>query len=130
MIEKDKITIGKLGFSLDDIFNCKDDLLELQKKIEGSENYARTILWLAWKFLEEKVGHITNKDYSKRIKKTPQNSIQILENLVVFNLLDNYKRGKFRAILFHLKNPVMLRELVPYAKKAIGLDDKLQRKLK
>ena len=112
---------GILGFSLEDINDGTDDFLELQKKIERSENYARTTLWLAWKFFEEKKGYTTNKEYSMFIKKMPQNSIQFLDSFVIFNVLSNYKRGKFRAIIFHLKSPEILRGLVPYAKKTLGL---------
>ena len=123
-------TSKKLGFSLSDITNSIDDELELEKKLKNSIDYSKSLLWLSYKFLEEKKGYVTNKELSQFLKKIPQNTIQIMNIFVIHNLLNNYKRGKFKAIIYHLKNPVLLRQLIPTAKKTIGIEDKTQKKLK
>ncbi len=120
----------KLDFTLKDINGFEDDELEFEKKIKNSKDYAKTLLWLAYQFFEDDAGYVTNKGLSKFLKKVPQNSIQIMEVFVIHNVLGNFKRGKFKAILYHLKNPELLKKLIPTAKQTIGIDDKSQKRLK
>ena len=133
-MKKDKETpkkpSKKLDFNLNDINGFEDDEIEFEKKVIHSKDYAKTLLWLSFQFFEEGESYVTNKQLSKFLKKVPQNTIQIMEVFVMHNVLGNFKRGKFKAILYHLKNTELLKKLIPTAKKTIGIDDKSQKKLK
>ena len=133
-MKKDKETLKKaskkLDFNLNDINGFDDDELEFEKKITHSKDYAKTLLWMAYQFVEEGESYVTNRGLSKFLKKVPQNTIQIMEVFVIHNVLGNYKRGKYKAILYSLKNPELLKQNISTAKQTIGIEDKLQKKLK
>ena len=120
----------KLDFNLNDINGFEDDEIEFEKKVIHSKDYAKTLLWMAYQFFEEGESYVTNKQLSKFLKKVPQNTIQIMEVFVMHNVLGNFKRGKFKAILYHLKNPELLKKLITTAKITIGIEDKTQKRLK
>ena len=120
-MNQDKNKEKKLDFSLNDIHNGEDDEMELCKKIENSETYARTLLWLAVKFIEDDRTYITNKELSEFLKKIPQRTAQILEVFITHKVLINKKRGHFRATIYFLRERKLLKDCIPIAKKTLKL---------
>ena len=110
-----------LGFCLDDINNGVDVGMELIKKLENSKTYAKTLLWIANKFLNERKTSFENKEFASFMKKLPQETTYLLNIFVTFSILKAIKRGHFRATKYVLNDGQLLRESVNTAKKTLEL---------
>ena len=120
--KKNENTKGNLlGFSLEDINNGVDEEMELVKKLENSKVYAKTLLWIANKFFQEKKQTFENKEFASFMKKLPQETTYLLNIFVTFNILMAIRRGHFRATKYVLNDGQLLRESVNTAKKTLEL---------
>ena len=119
MKKEDKPNI--LGFCLDDINNEDDEQMELEKKLQNSKVYAKTLLWIANKFFNEKKENFENKEFAFFMKKLPQETTYLLNIFTNFGLVKAVKRGHFRATKYVLGDGERLRLSVDIAKKTLEL---------
>lgn len=112
---------NKLGFCLEDINNGVDEEMELHKKLQNSKVYAKTLLWIANKFLNDGQRSFENKEFANFMKKLPQETTYLLNIFVTFSIIRAIKRGHFRATKYILNDGELLRKCVPLAKKTLEL---------
>ena len=110
-----------LGFCLEDINNEDDEQMELEKKLQNSKVYAKTLLWIANKFFNEKKENFENKEFAFFMKKLPQETTYLLNIFTNFGLVKAVKRGHFRATKYVLGDGERLRISVDIAKKTLEL---------
>lgn len=113
-----------LGYSLEDINNRNDEQIELSRKLKNSKNYAKTLLWIANKFFNENKPHFDNKEFSRFMKKIPQETTYLLNIFVNFGMIKAIRRGHFRATIYTLNDGELLRTSVNVAKETLGISKK------
>ena len=121
MINKTNIQID---FSINDLTDELHQDTKLKKLVEKSPNTARTILWLAIRFIKNESRSINSGDLNREVLMSSHTySIEILNRLAALKLVSNHVIGigKKRVYTMDEEQKKYLEELIPIAKKRLGL---------
>lgn len=122
---KDKKEKEIIDYSLKDLdsLNGYSDMVDLERKIERNPSFARLILFLGFAFLKQKRVSVTGKEINQYVRKSYDYTVKMTEILTNHVMLGKVKRD--RQNRYFLKDELLLKSLIPLAKKVVFENNKL-----